>query len=105
MVYKQKRRFKMSETKKILKSFLLVFLVGFLAWLYLGGGREIGIGIPWAILLSLITVGWCYAFFLLFDSGKWYCQLFAVLMTGFFGAIILLGLRWIYRKIGFTFLD
>lgn len=95
----------MSERKKMLKSFLLVFLIGFLTWLYLGGGREISVGIPLAIMVSLIIVGWNYAFFLLINSEKWYHQLFAVIMTGLFGACILLGLRWIYRKIGFTFLD
>ena len=101
--------------RKILKSFLFVFMIHFLIWIYLlyygvSGGRNIHIGdlyigILWATMLSFIVVGWCYAFFLLIDSEKWYYQLFAVIMSGLIGAGILLGLRYIYRKLGFTFLD
>ena len=101
--------------RKILKSFLFVFMIHFIIWIYLlyygvSGGRDIHIGdlytgILWATMLSFIIVGWCYAFFLLIDSEKWHYQLFAVIITGLFGAVILLGLRYIYRKLGFTFLD
>ena len=101
--------------KKILKFFLFVFVIHYLIWLYLlyyavssGGHVQIGDvfgGILWAAMLSLLVIGWCYTFFLLIDSEKWYYQLFAVIMTGLFGAAILLGLRYIYRKLCFTFLD
>ena len=101
--------------KKILKSFLFVFTIHALLWTFLlyygaSSGREIHIGdiyigILWAATLSLFVVGWCYAFFFLIDSEKWYYQLFAVLMTGIIGALILLGLRYLYRKSNFTFLD
>jgi|GEM_PF-3109251 len=97
--------------KRILKSLLLVFAVHFLIliWIYLSEGEDIYIGILIGILggmmLSFIVVGWCYTAFLLIDSEKWYYQLFAVIMNGLFGIVILLGLRWIYRKLGFTFLD
>lgn len=101
--------------KKISKSFLYVFIIHYLIWLYLlyyavssGGHVQIGDvfgGVLWAAMLSLLVVGWCYYFFLLIDSEKWYYELFAVIMTGLIGAGILLGLRYIYRKLGFTFLD
>jgi len=44
-----------------------------------------------------IPVAWIYAYFLLMDSGKIYYQIFAVIMTGIFGAIILEVFRRIYN--------
>jgi len=56
-------------------------------------------------IYALILVGWCWAFFLLMNTKKWYYELFAVIMTGIFGAILLIGLQWVYHKLGLRFLD
>lgn len=50
-------------------------------------------------ITALICIGWIYAFFLLMNTGKWYWELVAVLMTGIVGAVILLAGRWTVRKV------
>lgn len=49
------------------------------------------------MILIAIPAAWIYAYFLLMDSGKIYYQIFAVIMTGIFGAIILEVFRRIYN--------
>lgn len=60
---------------------------------------DILLGVFIVLIFFAMFIGYCYAFFLLIDSEKWYYQLVAVIITGLFGAGILLGLRWLYRKI------
>jgi len=47
----------------------------------------------------IFLIAWIYSYFLLMDSGKIYYQIFAVFMTGLFGALVLEISRWSYRKI------
>jgi len=56
------------------------------------------------VFLSLIIVGWIYAYCILMDTKKLIYEIIAVVMTGIFGAVILEIMRWIYKKIGWTFL-
>ena len=71
----------------------------------MGKGADIAVGIPWALLLSFFFVGWAYAALLLIDDENRLYLIFAVGMTGLIGTIILLGIRWGYRKLGLHFLD
>jgi len=87
------------------KPFGICTIILFAAWLVMGKGADIAIGIPWALMLSFIFVGWAYAALLLIDDENQLYQIFAVIMTGLIGIIILLGIRWAYRKMGLHFLD
>lgn len=89
----------------VMKAFTISAIFLFIIWLIFGSGKDIPVGIVWAILLGGIVVGWIYAAFLLLDSGKWYYELFSIIMTGIFGIVILIGLRWGYRKMNLHFLD
>ena len=71
----------------------------------MGKGADIAVGIAFALLLSLIFVGWAYAALLLIDDKNQLYQIFAVITTGLIGIVILIGIRWIYRKLGLHFLD
>lgn len=53
-------------------------------------------------IVSLVVVGWAYAAYTLIDDENVWYQLFALLITGVVGIIWLLGIRWIYRKLGLT---
>lgn len=87
------------------KPFGICALIFFIGWLILGKGADIAVGIAFALLLSLIFVGWAYAALLLIDDKNQLYQIFAVIMTGLIGIVILIGIRWIYRKLGLHFLD
>ncbi|MFA5396680.1 MAG: hypothetical protein WC346_11800 [Methanogenium sp.] len=55
--------------------------------------------------MAIFIATWTYATFILLDSDSILYQIFAILMTGFFGVVVLLGIRWVYRKAGLHFLD
>lgn len=93
------------------KTYKIVFIPTFIFMLFLSIGADgfsigtIFISIFLSLLITFLIVGYTFALFLLYDSGKWYYQIFAVLTGGLIGLIVLLGVRWVYRKAGFTFFD
>lgn len=109
--YLKEEKTKSGKLKKILKAFLFVFTILSLLYVCLfaqeiNGRIEIFIlGMLFVATISLLVVGWFYAFFFLIDTKKWYYQLFAVFMTGIIPSLIILGFRYVYRKLNFTFLD
>jgi len=58
-----------------------------------------------SLIMAIFIATWTYATFILLDSDSILYQIFAILMTGFFGVVVLLGIRWVYRKAGLHFLD
>ena len=109
--YLKEEKAKSGKSKKILKAFLFVFTILTLLYICLfaqeiNGRIEIFLLVMlFVATISLLVVGWFYAFSLLIDTKKWYYQLFAVFMTGIIPSLIILGFRYVYRKSNFTFLD
>jgi len=88
----------------------IIFTLGFLSlWMVdvtsPAGVQNIWTGIINAPILAALVAIWIYAAFTLIDSENLLYQLVAVIMTGLVGILGLLGIRWVYRKMGFTFLD
>jgi hypothetical protein len=57
------------------------------------------------ILYSVIITVWAYIIYYLVDRDNFLCFLLAVIVGGIFLTFIFLGFRWIYRKLGFKFLN
>lgn len=94
----------------IIKSFIASIIAFSLILFVIGSYSNASIGsllgiLGIAIFYALLVVVWAYAAYLLLDSGKWYYELFSVLMTGIFGIVVLIGIRWVYRKMNLHFLD
>jgi hypothetical protein len=92
---------RVNPLKSILVSILLVFVV----LVAVNGPGDIPLAIAMSLLLGIVLGVWAYAALLLIDSDSGLYQAVSVIMTGVIGILVLLGLRWGYRKTGMTFMD
>lgn len=99
----------MNFIKSFLTLWIVLWIVYLISFLIAGDFSRIVtaliVGVFLGAFLSFIVTAWIWSAFLLIDSGKIYYQIIAVLMTGLFGIIILLGIRFVYHNLGFTFLS
>jgi hypothetical protein len=89
----------------IIRGFGILFVLSFVLWLVLGGGKDPLIGLVVVALVAGVIVAWAYAVLLLYDTERIGYQILALLFGGIIGIIALLGLRWIYKKTGLGFLS